>query len=80
MTDWKKLIDIAAGLDVPGLAERGLKLASATAEFVAMVKANAARAGVVMATGDREMLDAIHDEALAANDSLDAKLAAAARR
>lgn len=80
MTDWKKLIDIATGLDVPGLAERGMKLAKDTAEFVAMVKTNATRAGVVMATGDREMLDAIHDEALAANDALDAKLAAAEKR
>lgn len=78
--DWTKLIEMAKGLGVPGLSERGIKLAADTAEFVAMVKTNAARAGVVMAAGDREMLDAIHDEALAANDALDAKLAAAAKR
>lgn len=78
--DWKQLISTAASLDVPGLAERGTKLAKDTAEFVAMVKTNAAKAGVVMASGDREMLDAIHADALAAADALDAKLAAVEKR
>lgn len=80
MFDWKKLIGIAAQTNVAGLAERGAKLAKDTAEFVAMVKTNAAKAGVVMASGDREMLDSIHDQALAANAELDAKLEAAEER
>lgn len=77
--DWKNLIALAAKLDVPGLAERGLKLAGDTAEFVAMVKTNAARSAVVLSSGDQAMLDAIHAEALAANDELDRKLARAVK-
>ena len=78
--DFGKLIDLATKLDVPGLAERGLKIARDAAEFAALVKVNAARSAHVLADGDRAELEAIHTEALAAADALDAKLAAAERR
>lgn len=78
--DWLKLIDLAGTLNVPGLPERGLKLAADTAQWMAMIKTAAVKAGVVMAEGDQAMLDAVHADALAANDALDAKLAAAEKR
>lgn len=78
--DFGKLIDLATKLDVPGLAERGLKIARDAAEFAALVKTNAARSSHVLAAGERAELDAIHAEALAAADTLDAKLAFAERR
>ena len=78
--DFGKLIDLATKLDVPGLAERGLKIARDAAEFAALVQVNAARSAHVLADGDRAELEAIHAEALAMADTLDAKLAAAERR
>jgi len=78
--DLQKLIDAAIETGVPGLAERGVKLAKDLAEFAGMVAANTARAGEVLAAGTREDFDAIHAEALAAANTLDAKLDAAARR
>ncbi len=78
--DFGKLIELAAKLAVPGLVQRGIKIAGDAAAFAALVKVNADRAGDVMTDGDRAELDAIHAEALAAADKLDAKLAAAERR
>ncbi len=78
--DLKKLIEMARELDVPGLAERGAKIAADAVQFAALVKTNAARAGQVMTSGTIAELDAIHAEALAAADVLDGKLAAAEKR
>ncbi len=78
--DFKKLIDVAVELDVPGLVERGVKIAADAAQFAALVKTNAERAGRVLASGTIAELDAIHAEALAAADVLDGKLAAAEKR
>ena len=78
--DWKRMLELAGELAVPGLVARGVKIASDAAEFAKLVKVNADRAGVVLSSGDQAMLDAIHAEALAANDGLDAKLAAAEKR
>jgi hypothetical protein len=75
--DLRKLIEIAGTLNVPGLAERGVKIASDAVEFAALVKTNAARAGHVLATGTIAEIDAIHAEALTAADVLDGKLAVA---
>lgn len=71
--DIAKLLDIASKLNVPGLVEQGVA-------FIAEVKANADRAKHVLAEGDLAELDAVHAEALAAADRLDAKLATAERR
>jgi len=71
--DIAKLLTIAAQLNVPGLVGQGLA-------FMAEVKANADRAKHVLSDGDRAELDAIHAQALAAADNLDASLAAAERR
>ena len=78
--DFGKLIDLATKLAVPGLAERGVKIARDAAEFAALVQVNAARSAHVLAAGERAELEAIHAEALAAADTLDAKLATAERR
>jgi hypothetical protein len=75
--DLMKLIGVAQTLGVPGLVERGVKIASDAAGFAALVKTNADRAGHVLAAGDAAEIDAIHAEALAVNAALDAKLAAA---
>jgi hypothetical protein len=50
--EFGKLIDLATKLDVPGLAERGLKIAR-DAAFAALVKTNAARSTHVLAAGER---------------------------
>lgn len=71
--DFAKLLDLAARLNLPGLAVAG-------AAFVGEVKAAADRAPHVLAAADRAELDAIHADALAAADRLDAKLAEAERR
>ena len=71
--DIAKLLTIAAQLNVPGLVGQGLA-------FVVEVKANADRAKHVLSDGDRAELDAIHAQALAAAENLDASLAAAERR
>lgn len=71
--DILKLLDLATKLNVPGLVAQGVS-------FVAEVKANAERAKHVLSDGERAELDAIHAEALAVADALDAKLAAAEKR
>lgn len=71
--DIAKLVTIAAQLNVPGLVGQGLA-------FVTEVKANADRAKHALSDGDRAELDAIHGQALAAADNLDASRAAAERR
>lgn len=71
--DFSKLLAIAAKLNIPGLVEQGVA-------FVNEVKTNAARAKDVLSDGDAAELDAIHAEALAAADRLDAKLAAAEKQ
>ncbi len=78
--DIMKLIDIASELAVPGLVARGVKIAADAADFANLVKTNAVRAGHVLNDGTLAELDAIHAEALAAADILDAKLAAASQR
>lgn len=78
--DLAKLVDLATRLDLPDLAERGVRIARDAANFAAVVKQNAARARNVLTDGNRAELDAIHAEALAAADALDAKLAEAAQR
>ena len=71
--DFAKLIDIAARLKLPGLVAAG-------AAFVSEVRAAAERAPHVLTAADRAELDAIHADALAAADRLDAKLAEAEKR
>lgn len=75
-----KLIDLASKLNVPGLVQTGLVVATQVREYADEVKAAAERAKHVLSDGERAELDAIHAEALAAADALDAKLAAAERR
>lgn len=70
MIDFANLLRIAEQLNIPGLVEQGIA-------FVEEVKANAAKAKDVLSDGDLATLDAIHKDALAAADRLDAKLAAA---
>lgn len=71
--DFAKLLDLAARLDVPGLVGQGVA-------FAAEVAAAAARAPHLLSSATLAELDAVHAEALAAADRLDAKLAAAERR
>jgi len=71
--DVATLLKLAAQLNVPGLLAKGVA-------FVAEVKANADRAKDVVSSGDRAELEAIHAQALAAADALDARLAAAEKR
>ena len=71
--DILKLLNLAAQLNIPGLVEQGIA-------FVNEVKTNAARAKHVLSDGDQAELDAIHAQALAAADRLDAKLADAEKR
>ena len=78
--DIATLVGIATRLDLPDLAERGLRIARDAAHFTAVVKQNAERARHVLSDGDRAEIDAIHAEALAAADVLDAQLAEAAKR
>ena len=76
--DIAKLVDLALKLDVPGLVERGARIATDVRQYAHMVKVNAERAHDVLSDGDRATLDAIHADALAAADDLEAKLARAA--
>jgi hypothetical protein len=78
--DWSKIIDAAKALNVPGLAERGMKLAADTADYVQLVRTNAAKAPHLLAAGTREELDAVHAEALRVNDALAAEADAASKR
>ena len=71
--DFTKLFDFASRLDAPGLIASGLA-------FAAEVKAAAARTPGILSSADRAELDAIHADALAAADRLDATLAAAEKR
>lgn len=78
--DLKYLLALVGDLDVPDLFDRGQALAGDIAAYVAEVRANVDRAGVILAAGMREDLDAIHDEAVAVSSRIDAKLADAAKR
>lgn len=78
--DFSKLLDLASKVGTADLVAKGASLASDIVAFAVEVKANAARAQHVMSDGDRAELDAIHEEALAAVDRLDASLAAAEKR
>ncbi|MES2339595.1 MAG: hypothetical protein V4537_16000 [Pseudomonadota bacterium] len=66
-----------AALASTGLGLRGLRLAVDLVGFATVVRTNAARAARLMIDGDAAELDAIHGEALAAADRLDARLASA---
>ena len=68
-----KLIEMAAKLGLPGIVVQSV-------EMIAEVKKAADNAKHVLSEGDRADIEAAHAAALAAADSLDAKLAAAEQR
>lgn len=76
----KMLLNIAGRLNAPGLVLAGLEIAGQLRDFAAEVKATAERVPHVLTSADEAELDAIHADALAAADELDAKLAAAEQR
>lgn len=71
--DFARMLELAGLLNVPGLVAQGVA-------FAAEVKAAAERMPHILTDADRTELDAIHADALAAADALDAKLAEAERR
>lgn len=71
--DFAELLDLASRLNLPGLVTAGV-------EFVSDLHAAAMRASHVLDDADRDELDVIHADALAAADRLDAQLAEAERR
>ncbi|WP_425230218.1 hypothetical protein [Sphingomonas sp.] len=73
-----KLIALAGKLHLPELVVHGETIAKDIADFAGVLKANVARSKHVLTDGDRAELDAIHAEAIAAANALDAKLAKAA--
>lgn len=76
----EKLTDFARKLDLPNLVVQGTAIAAQAASFASQVKVNADRARHVLTDGDRAEIDAIHAEAMAKADALDAQLAAAEKR
>lgn len=68
-----KLLDLAEKVDAP-------ELIAQTVALVKEIKAAADRAPHVLNEADTAELDQIHTDALAANDRLDAALAAAEKR
>ena len=78
--DLPKLIELAQRVNLPELIGPAAKLATAATEFAAVVRANAERAKLVLADGDRAMFDAIHQEALTTVERVDAILAEAERQ
>ena len=56
-----RLTDLATKLDVPGLAERAIKVARDAAKFAAPAEVDAARSAHVLAAGERDEMEAIRD-------------------